>query len=993
MNKLLQRLMMLAVFWVMGMGLTQAQRTVTGTVTDESGEPMIGVNVLVVGTTTGTVSDFDGGYTLQVPAGATQLQFSYTGYDAVTKDIGTANRIDVVLTEGAILEDVVVTGYGTVKRENVTGSISTVKSEDFNKGAITSPQELLTGKIPGVNVINNGEPGGGPVIRIRGGSSLSANNDPLIVIDGIPVASDQISGSRNNLNIVNPNDIESFTVLKDASATAIYGSRASNGVIIITTKRGALGDKFGVDYNGSAGISQINRRADNLSSGEFRSLVQSHFDASHPAQSLMGTANTDWQDQIFQDAFYQDHNLSLHGSAGDLPYRLSFGYTDRDGLLKTDNFNRITTALNLNPRFMDNKLQMNLSGKYMQDKNHFADQGAIGSAVFFDPTQPVYSGNTNYGGYFTWLNNDGTPSTLSPDNPLALLEQTDNNSTVNRYILGAEIDYRLFFLEDLRVNLNLGYDRSKGEGRKYIPTDAAFAYTDGGRDEDYSQENKNELLEVYLDYNKELSTNFAMDLMAGYSWQHFWFQNFYGVTSAASEQDTLTDYDYDTREYYLVSLFGRANFTLWQDFLLTLSLRQDGTSRFSEDNRYGLFPGAALAWKVTDNSAGDPLGLKFRLSWGITGQQGLNNDYYPYLARYQSGQSTAQYPFGGQYYTTLRPNGYDANIKWEETTTYNVGMDYSVLDDRLFGSIDFYIRDTKDLINFVPVPAGTNLTDFILTNVGDLRNRGVELAVNTVPWRKGNNDWTLGVNVAFNENEITKLTATDDPNYQGVLTGGISGGVGNQVQIHSVGYPSNSFFVLEQVYDAAGVPIEGVYVDRNGDGIINTDDYYHYKSARPNVNLGFYTALNAGHFDFSVGARAVLGNFVYNNNLANQAVYDFLYNSSGGAGGGYLNNVNAQTQKLDINTPQYFSDHYVQDASFLKIDHITAGYDFGSIGSAIQSLRLYATVQNPILITGYDGIDPEIAVRDVTSNNVSIGIDNNIYPRSRTFLLGLNVKF
>jgi TonB-dependent starch-binding outer membrane protein SusC len=381
------------------------------------------------------------------------------------------------------------------------------------------------------------------------------------------------------------------------------------------------------------------------------------------------------------------------------------------------------------------------------------------------------------------------------------------------------------------------------------------------------------------------------------------------------------------------------------------------------------------------------------LSWGITGQQGINGDYYPYLARYQSGQSTAQYPFGGQYITTLRPNGYDVNIKWEETTTYNVGMDYSVLDNRLFGSIDFYLRETTDLINFVPVPAGTNLTDFILTNVGDLRNKGVELAINTVPWRKGNNEWTLGFNVALNENEITKLTATDDPDYQGVPTGGISGGVGNQIQIHSVGYPSNSFFVLEQVYDAAGIPIEGLYVDRNGDGIITNEDAYRYKSARPNANFGFYTGLNAGNFDFSIGARAVVGNFVYNNNLANQAVYDFLFNSSGGAGGGYLNNVNAQTQKLDINTPQYGSDHYVQDASFLKIDHITAGYNFGSIGSAIKSLRLYATVQNPLLVTGYDGIDPEIAVRDATNNTVAIGIDNNIYPRSRTVLFGLNVKF
>lgn len=983
MNKLLQRFVMLAVFWVMGMGFVEAQRTISGTVTDEAGEPMIGVNILVLGTTVGTVSDFDGGYTLQVPAGATQLQFSYTGYDAVIRDLGNASRLDAIMAEGAVLEDVVVTGYGTVKRENVTGSIATVKSEDFNKGAITSPQELLSGKVAGVNVVTNGEPGGGAVIRIRGGSSLQAINDPLIIIDGVPVASEQISGSRNNLNIVNPNDIETFTVLKDASATAIYGSRASNGVIIITTKRGAVGSKMRLDYNGSAGISTIARRADILSAGEFRSLLDTL--GNDNAIALMDTFNTDWQDEIFQDAFYMDHNLSLNGAAGDIPYRVSLGYTDRDGLIRTDNFNRLTASLNLNPRFLDNKLQMNLSGKYMVDKNHFAEQAAIGAASAFDPTQQVYAPDSVFGGYFATTDNFGAPNTLSPDNPVALLEQTDNNSTVNRYILGAEIDYRLFFLEALRLNLNLGYDYSEGEGNKFISREAAFSI--GGRDEIYSQENKNELLEFYLDYATEISKDFSFDLMGGYSWQHFHFQNYYGVTNAEEERDTLTDFDYDTREYYLLSLFGRANFTLWENLLLTFTIRRDGTSRFSEDNRWGTFPGVAAAWKITDNSAGDPLGLKLRMSWGITGQQGIGPDLYPYLARYQSGQSTAQYPFGNQYITTLRPNGYDEKIKWEETTTYNVGMDYSVLDNRLYGSIDFYIRETSDLINFIPVAAGTNLTNFLTTNVGDLVNKGVELGINTVPWRNGNNEWTLGFNVALNENKITKLTATDDPNYQGVLDGGISGAVGNNLQIHSVGYPSHSFFVFEQVYDAAGLPLEDVYVDRNGDGAITPEDMYRYKKARPDATFGFYTGLNAGRFDFSVGARASVGNFVYNNNLANQGVVGNIDNP------GYLLNVNSRAEALNFQNNEYFSDHYVQDASFLRFDHITAGYNFGNIGSAIQSLRFYATVQNPILVTGYDGIDPEIAIRDINTNDANIGIDNNIYPRSRTILVGVNVKF
>jgi iron complex outermembrane receptor protein len=973
----------MTVFLMSALISLEAQRTISGTVTDESGEPLIGVNVLVLGSNVGTVSDFDGSYSLSVPAGATQIQFSYTGYDRVVVDLGSGAVIDVVMGEGAILEDVVVTGYGTVKREDVTGAIATVNSEAFNRGSITSAQELLSGKVAGVSITTGGDPGGSSVIRIRGGSSLSATNDPLIILDGVPISSDAISGSRNFLNIINPNDIATFTVLKDASATAIYGSRASNGVIIITTKKGQLDRKIGVEYSGSVAISTIAETANVLSADAFRGMILNRFPDGHPSHDLLGNAKTDWQDEIFDNALSHDHHLNISGSISDLPYRVSLGYSDKDGLLLTDNFNRLTYGLNLSPGLLDNKLQINLSAKGVTDKNTFADGGAIGAAVFFDPTQPVRVGGPTdlYGGFFTWQNNDGSPNELAPSNPVSLLEMRSNKSTVNRYILGGQIDYRLWFLEDLRVNLNLGYDYSKGEGRDTVSSQSASGFYNGGTDNNYSQENKNELLEVYLDYASDISSDFNLSLMGGYSWQHFHFEDF-SFNQELGTGDTLF-YDAFPREYYLLSLFGRANLTLFDDFLLTFTLRRDGTSRFSEDNRWGTFPGAALAWKMVSGGAGTVNNVKLRLGYGLTGQQGISGqDYYPYLSRYLASFPSAQYQFGNQYINTLRPEGYDINIKWEETTTYNLGLDYGLWNDRLNGSIDVYLRKTKDLINFIPVPAGTNLTNFITTNVGDLENRGVELAINAVPWRHGRNEWSLGFNVAYNKNEITKLTATDDPNYQGVLTGGISGGVGNNLQIHSVGFPANSFFVYEQVYDAAGVPIEGLYVDRNGDGVFTPSDQYRYKKAAPDVVFGFYTSLDIGKLNLSAGARANVGNFVYNNNLSDQGVYDFIYSSAGG-GTGYLNNVNAQTPAIDINSPEYFSDFYVSDGSFLRIDHITAAYHFGAIGDAVKNLTLTFTAQNPVLITGYDGIDPEVFG----------GIDNNIYPRSRTFLFGVKAGF
>jgi iron complex outermembrane receptor protein len=968
----------LSCFLLWGGSALLAQRTITGQVTDaENGEPLIGASIIVEGTSIGVATDFDGNFSLNVPATATALRISYTGYETQTISLGASNVMNFSLKISGTLEEVLVIGYGTVRREDLTGSVQAVGTRDFNKGAITGPQELLMGKIAGVQVTTGADPGGGATIRIRGGSSLSATNDPLIVIDGVPIATDDVSGTRNPLNLINPNDVETMTVLKDASATAIYGSRASNGVIIITTKKGSAANReLRLSYTGNVAFSQIVQKSDVLSANEYRELIAERFDDNHPARALLGDANTDWQSEIYQTGITHDHNLAVTGAVGRLPFRVSWGVTDRQGILKTDRFKRITGGLNLNPSFLNGALQVNTNLKIVSDRNHFADRGAIGASTQFDPTQTTTVDDQTYGGYFAWLNNDGRPNTLATANPLALLYMKDDDSHVGRYIASTSLDYRFWFLSDLRANLNVSYDYTHGQGTIFIPQNAPFSQGDGGgRDEEYDQIKKDKLLEFYLNYGKSLgSTKF--DVMGGYSWQHF-FRNNDSYAFNADRTAVIRPANDTPREYYLVSLFGRANISFFDRIYLTGTIRQDGTSRFV-NNKFGLFPAAALALKVIDRETAPLSTLKLRASYGVTGQQDISTDFYPSLARYTYSFTNAQYQFGDQFINTLRPSGYDANLKWEETTTYNAAIDYGFWANRVTGSIEVYLRETKDLINFIPVPAGTNLTNFITTNVGDLENRGVEFSINAMPVKRPNASWTVGFNVAANRNKITRLTATEDPNYQGVATGAIDGGVGNNIQIHSVGHPASSFFVYEQVYDANGVPVEGIYVDRNGDGVVTPDDRYRFEKPAPNYLIGFNTGVYLGKFDFTLAGRSNIGNYMYNNNLSNNAFYNQLYGSTG-----VLRNVLSQTSELDFTVPQYFSDHFIQDASFLRIDHITAGYTFGKIGRNLESLRISATVQNPLLVTQYDGLDPE----------VFNGIDNNVYPRSRTYLIGLRADF
>lgn len=963
-----------------------AQRTVTGTVQDqETGETLVGVSIVEKeNRSNGAVTDINGQFSIKVSEKATALLLNYTGYSLLEQSIVGTNNVTVQLASSAELKEVIVIGYGTVKRQDATGLVQSVSSESFNRGAITGPQDLLAGKVAGVVITSDGSPGGGAKIRIRGESSLSASNDPLIVVDGIPLDNGGVAGSRNQLNIINPNDIESMTILKDASAAAIYGNRASGGVIIITTKKGKLGKKISVGYNMNVSAGQTTNRVDVLTADEFRQTVTTRYTdpdptkPPHPALGLLGSANTDWQDEIYQTAFGQDHSLNVSGGIGVVPYRVSMGYTNKNGLLKTDKFSRYSTALNLSPGFINNTLQFNVNFKGMLSDNHFADRGAIGNALSFDPTKPVRDTSARFGGFTTWTIPNGNPNGLAPANPLALLELRDDNSTVKQYISSASVDYRLPFFPDLRANLNLAYDYAKGSGTIIVPNYAAFAFdaiNGGGVNNVYEQTKKNSLLETYLNYQKKFGRH-SVDLMGGYSWQHFEVNNSYKNTDSAGTPAETTE-GRDPAEYYLISMYGRLNYGFADRYLLTASLRRDGTSRFDPDYRWGLFPAGAFAVKIIENDKKYLNFVKLRLGVGVTGQQNIGDEYAS-RARYLIGQNNAQYQFGDEFITTIRPNGYVADIQWEKTATYNGGVDFSIIDKRVGGSLDIYKRNTSDLLNYIPVPALSNLTNFVTTNIGTMESKGVELTLNLTPVLTKKVKWDLSANFAYNQSEITKLTISEDPDYKGVFTGGIAGGVGSNIQIHSVGYQPSTFYVYHQLYDENGKLLEGQFEDTNGDGIVNDNDKYRYKNPSPRYTIGLTSNIALGNFDFSFAGRANMGNYVYNNVQTDMGYLNRLFGTTK-----YLSNVNQSAVDLNVldQAKLTFSDHFVTKASFFRLDHVTAGYNFNHLLG--KFLRVYATIQNPLVVTKYEGLDPEIGN----------GIDNTIYPRPRTYLLGVSVNF
>ena len=983
---------------------------VSGRVTDANdGQTIPGVSILIKGTSSGTITDIDGKYTLNADAGST-LVFSFVGYNTQEVLVGAQTNLNVVMVPSVTtLEEAVIIGYGSVKKSDATGSVAVVSSKDFNRGAITSPQELLVGKTTGVVITtNSGAPGAGASIRIRGGSSLNASNDPLIVIDGIAIDNTGISGTSNILASLNPNDIESFTVLKDASATAIYGSRASNGVILITTKKGktAGSSKLKITYNANLSLNTIPKTLEVLSGDEFRQLAEdlkkngvSGLDDN--ALKRLGSENTDWQSEVYKTSVTQDHNLSFYGNLNSLPYRVSLGYTDQEGIVRTTGMQRVTGSLNLNPSLLKDHLKVDINFRGSQEKFQFSEFGAVGASVAFDPTQPVRNGNDRFGGYFTWVNlsdvlpdgsmdPNGNPNPIGVSNPVALLEQTENNSTVNRMIGNAQLDYKFHFLPELRAVLNVGFDYSDSEGINNAPANAAFTFRDGpgGRLTDYTQNKKNEQLDFYFNYVKEVSSIASkFDLTAGYSWQHFQREgtNWPRTLQENENKDSLKYTSY-INENFLISFFGRLNYTLLDKYLVTVTLRNDGSSRFSEANRWGLFPAAAFAWKLNHENFlknyENLSDLKLRIGWGITGQQDIGDNYYPYQAIYEVADPTAYYEFGGVWYPTLRPNAYDRDLKWESTTTYNIGLDFGFNNNRFTGSIDAYIRETEDLLAQIPITSGTNFSNYLWTNVGGLENRGVELMLDYKPIMTKDISWSVGYNISFNKNEVTKLSLIEDKESLGVKsTNFISGGVGNSVQYNTIGYPANSFFVFQQVYDVNGMPIEGLYIDRSGKGgnISGSDDNkYHYEKPAPDFVMGFNSSFRYKSFDALVSARVNIGNYVYNNVASDRAVYASLYNQSG-----FFNNLPTQINNTRFQNPQYWSDFYVENASFFRLDNISVGYNVDKLFTEKLNARFSFTVQNALVITKYNGLDPE----------VDGGIDNNFYPRARTFVLGVNVNF
>ena len=975
------RMLALFVGLLLTVGAFAQQITVKGHVKDATGEPIIGATVKVAGAQQGTVSDFDGNFTLKADQGQT-LSVSYIGYQTAT--VKAAPSIQVTLLDDqTVLQDVVVIGYGTVKKSDATGSVMSVEADQLNKGLATSPADLLQGKTPGVSITtNSGAPGAGSKIRIRGGSSLSASNDPLIVIDGLPISSTDISGG-DVLNTINPNDIESFSILKDASATAIYGSRASNGVILITTKKGKAGAKPRVSIDMSASVKTVAKKVDVLGADAFRDFFMANYGGNADAVAALGNASTKWQDEIYRTAFSEEINASVAGGyvAKELdfkmPYRLSAGFLNNDGTLKTTGMSRGTVGLNLTPTLLEDRLTINLNGKGVFTHNSYADEGAIGAAVQYDPLKPVYNDD---GTFHYWMSN-GAPNTMSTLNPVALLEQQNKDSYVRRFVGNAQFDYKFKFLEGLRANLNLGLDFSTTTGWNVSDYQSETSYHDKtqngtGAWEKYTQLRRDQTLEFYLAYAKELKElKSRFDVLGGYSWQRFYNSTTdMKIANDGSEKEYSVDKPVFKTESYLVSFYGRLNYTLMDRYLLTATLRNDGTSRF-QNNKWGLFPSVALAWRISEEAFlknVDALSnLKLRLGYGITGQQNINQGDYPSIATYHTNQGGSYYMFGNNVIVPITAKGYDSNIKWEETTTYNVGLDFGFLRNRINGSIDVYKRVTNDLLNKVPVASGTNLTNYLLMNVGDMENKGIEVALNVVPIEQKDLRWEIGVNVAYNKNEITRLTASDDPSYHGVDAGDISGGVGNHIQIQQVGNPINSFYVFQQVYDEAGKPLEGVYVDRNRDGKITDDDRYVYYKPDADVNIGLNTELSYKKWTLSASLRSSLGNYVYNNVASNTEMKADMWTNNF-----ICNRVESATYS-DFSQAQYRSDYYVENASWLKLDKVTLAYNI------CDWARVNFTAQNVFTITNYKGVDPE----------VGNGIDNNMYPRPRTFLVGASFNF
>ncbi|MFV0553904.1 MAG: SusC/RagA family TonB-linked outer membrane protein [Mangrovibacterium sp.] len=959
----------------------QGNRVVQGKVVDKSNAPIPGVTISVVGQAIGTISDINGDYGLQVPMTVDSLRFSFVGFESLVQAIPSSNKLNVKLIEEATqLDDVVVVGYGTQRKSDLTGAVTSVGTDDFNEGLISSPEQLISGKVSGVQISSaSGSPTSGSSIKVRGGASLNASNDPLIVLDGLPLENGGISGNSGNfLSLINPNDIESMVILKDAASTAIYGSRGSNGVILITTKKGSGKSGMQVSFSSTNSIQSVIDTPDMLSREQFMQVVNDKGTAAQ--QALLGTANTDWNDQIYQLAYGTDNNLSLSTKLGaNTPLRASLGYYNQDGILMTDNAERITGSLSVSPSVLDDHLKMKFSAKGAINNNRFANGDAIWAATASNPTLPVYSGNDAFGGY-TEATNDGGVVTGATANPLGLLEQNKSTSTVNRLIGNADFDYQFHFLPELHWHTTLGVDYASGEGSVYVPAEAYQYYTSGGRDYSYLPEkNLNKLLTTYLNYNKyfeNIKSN--VEVTAGYDYQ-YWksTRDAYSEYNALGEQQR--SYGDKDQRHVLLSYYARLNYTFDSKYILTTSFRADGTSRFSEDNRWGSFPSIALAWRIDREEFMSNQNLfstlKLRASYGITGQQdGIGN--YNYLPIYTISQSGAQAQFGNQWINTYRPEAYVEDLTWETTKSWNFGFDFGFCDDRISGGLDYYIRNTEDLLATVPSAAGTNFDKNILTNVGNVDSRGVELTLNATPIQ--NNDWTWDVsfNASWQQMEVTNLSLIEGGEVTNTPMGSTIDGY--SFQTLTEGYAPNMYYVYKQVYDEqTGRPIEGKYADLHADGVIDTKDLYRYHSPNPDFILGFSTSVAYKDWTLSTTLRGNIGNYVYNGMSMNMgALGTMSYNSA------QLNNLSASYLETGFASRQYLSDYYVENASFLKMDNLVLGYNFGRVAN-LFNLNLTAMVQNVFTLTKYSGVDPEVPG----------GIDVSFYPRPRVYSLGLGINF
>ena len=984
-QNLAKRSLLLVALFVIGCLQLMAQtRTIKGEVTDaQNGEALIGATVMVEGEKGGTVTDFDGNFSLQVSSSAKKIKVSYIGY--IDKVLSISDNMKVKLeSDSKALADVVVIGYGTARKSDLTGSVATVKSKDFNKGLVSSPEQLINGKVSGVQIMSNsGSASAGSTIRVRGGASLNASNDPLIVLDGVPLEQGGISGNSSNfLSMINPSDIESMTVLKDASSTAIYGSRASNGVIIITTKKGQQG-AVKVNFNTTNSLQTRAQMVDMLSRDEFVNVINQF--GTDNQKSLLGTANTDWNDEVYRTAFGTDNNLSVSGSIDKwLPFRVSVGYYNQSGLVRKDNVERWTGNVVLTPSFFQDHLKLTINAKGTLNNNSFNNGGAVWAAATFNPTIPVYSGNDKYGGYNEALDADGYPVNAGVRNPRGLVDLYDSKSKVSRFIGSMDVDYKVHFLPELKLHATVGADYAKGDGTVYVPAYAAQSYNKdeslGGSDYKYGpQKNENRLLTLYANYAKyfeDIKSN--VDLTAGYDYQ-YWKSTtplYYTKSAAGTNLSTVKASDY---RHVMLSYYGRINYSFDGKYLLTATVRRDASSRFSKDTRWGTFPSVALGWTLTEEpwlkNQKVLSNLKLRASYGVTGQQeGIGN--YNYLPVYTYSVTGAEAFINGQYINTYRPEAYVSDLKWETTTSWNFGLDFGFLDGRIGGAIDFYTRKTKDLLASVPTAAGTNFSKTILTNVGNVDSKGIEVSLNATPIQTKDWEWNLSYNFTWQNMKVKNLSLTKGGSQTNVKVGPSIDAY--QFQVLSEGYEPYMFYVYHQLYDSTtGKPIEGAYADLNNDGEINDADLYRYHSPAPKYIMGLSTSLRYKQLTLGMSFRANIDNYVYNGmGMSTGAFETVSYNNS------QLNNLNTSFLKTGFKTRQYLSDYYVENASFLKLDNLSLSYTVGKINKW-ASLTISAMVQNVFTITGYSGTDPE----------VPNGMDNSFYPRPRTYSVSLGLQF